>query len=157
MDTFPKDDPDLRLVEPNWYRLESNYRYQWGKDGQEYELTVFSGFECDLASIPKAVHWYIGPQDLGLGPPLFHDLFYACQGEITDYEWGQHRKVVRENGVTVWDPVGEDWERDHVDRLFGRHMRESGVNIFRRRMAYRVVSWFGFKAWWNKRDGDEKP
>jgi hypothetical protein len=60
--------PPPPRVEPlggNRYRLVEDYVYAWKKEGVHAMLIVPAGFECDLASVPRILSWYISPFDLG--------------------------------------------------------------------------------------------
>ena len=39
-------------------------------------ITVPTGFEFDLASVPRPLWWLISPFDLSIAAPLIHDLLY---------------------------------------------------------------------------------
>ena len=135
--------PRLEVLEAGWFRLIEDWNYQWCHADRDWRLVVRAGFECDLASVPKFLHSLIGRKDLGLGPPLLHDMIYACRGDVFGSRFGdlevrnRGRWVVRNDRVT----------RNQADRVFGRQMREVQVPKLRRRAAYLAVRAFGWYAW----------
>ena len=42
-------------------------------------ITVPAGFITDLASIPKALHWWEGKTDASMAPAILHDYLYWYQ------------------------------------------------------------------------------
>lgn len=142
---FP-DRPRLELTAPGQYLLVEDYRYQWAYGENEYRLDVQLGFETDLASIPDWLHSLIGPQGLGLGPPLIHDSLYKSGGRTGI----AHPSIVRKRKQGSWIKVHERWSRHDADRIFGRFMRERGIGVLKRRSAYLAVRSFGWFAWPSK-------
>lgn len=131
--------PRIEPLGGNRYRLFADYVYEWTKDGTPYKLIVPTGFTCDLASIPRLLWILISPFDLGASA-VPHDWFYAHAGRIPEGSWLRF-----EDGVWVEDT--RPWTREHVDRLFGRMMREAKVPPFKRRSAYLAVRLFGYLVW----------
>jgi hypothetical protein len=134
--------PPPPRVEPlgsNRYRLIEDYVYAWKKDGVHAQLVVPAGFECDLASVPRILWWYISPFDLG-SAVVPHDWIYDHGGKLPE---GSHLRL--EEGV--WVDVGLPWSRKDADRLFGRMMREANLRKRKRRRAYKAVRIFGWRAW----------
>ncbi len=159
MRTFPES-PRLEVLQPEWYELVEPYRYEWTHEEIPNRLTVRPDFQCDLASIPKFIRWWIGHQDLGLGPPLVHDGFYACAGQLSGYRWLVHERLIEGD----WEETTGDWIRWDVERLFGRFMRETDrlvetttISPFKRRVACRATFWFGWSAWSTTRLGNQQP
>ena len=150
MNNYPEQ-PRLELVDPHWYKLVEPYRYLWTHEGTRYRITVTADFHTDLASIPRPLWWMVDPQSLGLGPPLIHDVLYACRGHTIAYPW-----VVSERRCAGQWASTEDWSRYNTDRLFGRHMRQRGTARWKRRSAYWMVRAFGLYAWRGTRPGNLK-
>ena len=139
MRTFPEI-PDVRVLREGWFQLEQDQRYQWAHDGRLHRITVRVPFCFDGASIPRIARVWLGRWDLGLNPPLFHDWLYRYRGNLPEYS---HQEWMH----GTWRTVGEPWSRRGADRLMGRMMREKGVPVFRRRMAYRAVRVGGWIPW----------
>jgi hypothetical protein len=134
--------PPPPRVEPlggNRYRLVEDYVYAWKKEGVHAMLVVPAGFECDLASVPRILWWYISPFDLG-SAVVPHDWIYEHRGHLPA---GSHLRL--EEGI--WVDVGLPWSRRDADRLFGRMMREANLRKRKRRRAYKAVRLFGWRAW----------
>lgn len=150
MSSFPET-PDIKVLDPDWYELQTDYHYVWEKDDVYQKLIVRSGFKYNMASIPWYLRSLIGHQDLGLAPPLFHDMFYACSGYTFDYQWGDY--YVED---LKWIQPDRRWKRKDVDRLFGRHMREVGIPSWKRKAGYLAVRSFGWISWDETRAGNKK-
>lgn len=131
--------PQIVPLGGNRYRLALDYIYEWAAEGGEYRLVVPAGFECDLASVPRLLWFYISPFDLGPAA-VPHDWIYAHGGHLP--HGSQLHRV-----LGVWVETHEPWTRHNCDRLFARMMREAGVSKTKRRNAYRAVRWFGRGAW----------
>ena len=115
------------LTEKKLWRLEQDYSY---RDG-DYAITVPSGFEFDLASVPRFIWWLIGPFDLSIAAPLVHDFLYRFRGAPPQGSIDPRRT----------------YTRSQADLLFRTIMKEEGVWWWRRAAAYRAVRWFGGAAW----------
>lgn len=130
--------PHLRLLtdRDDWrtYQLVEPWRYRWVHGGKVRQLLLPAGLVTDLASVPKALHWWIGPADLKQAS-LPHDLIYQRAGWVGDY--------YTIDGV----PCPTRWTRREADLLFARVMRDSGVSVVRRRWAYRGVRLGGWLVW----------
>lgn len=137
-------DPRVLVRGPQLFTLDEDFAYEWSLDsGAIQRLLMYAGFTFDGASIPRAVHPFIGTWDLGLMPPLFHDGLYGCAGEMSKSRWIDHQVWTAEG----WVDADHVWSRKQADRLFGRHMREAHVPSWRRASAYRAVRLFGHGAW----------
>jgi hypothetical protein len=138
--------PRVQVLGPSEFLLMEDYSYRWDVPSDEpitprtAILTAPAGFRFDMASVPRAVHAFIGRLDLGLRAPLFHDLLYHHGGRLPGrlYQWHIDGE---------WVNADAPWSRRDADRLFGRHMREDGVARWRRRAAYRAVRLFGGGSW----------
>ncbi len=148
MRTFPNR-PRLEVLDAGWFRLMEDWAYEWyhKPSDTDYRLIVQEGFECDLASVPKILHSFIGRKDLGLGPPLLHDMIYACTGNVFGFGYGELEKRVDGRWTVLSDYVS----RKTADRMFGRMMREVQVPRWKRRSAYLAVRAFGLPAWFSGR------
>lgn len=97
-----------------WYALA----YDWAWAGPP-EVEIPRGFTYDLASIPRALRWFVAPHEIGLAGPLVHDYLY------------------RHGGVT----------RLEADRALLDLMIEERVSSRLRRLVYRAVRIGGWWAW----------
>ncbi len=89
-------------------------------------FAIPKGFKTDLASIPKFMWWFIAPTDWGiLVPAILHDWLY------TD-------RLYREKKYK---------QREIADKLFREKMKDFGLGIIRRNLAYLAVRLFGWVAW----------
>ena len=156
MTEFP-DPPNLRLVEPNWYELQEDYRYRWDSEGcgARSSLVVRRGFCCDLASVPRLIWPLIGPQSLSLGPPLIHDAVYACQGKIEDYDWLEWT-IKYEKSSSLWYNAIGNMRRVRADKILYNQMINAGVPEYKATPVYYAVRLWGSYAWRKTRDGDKK-
>jgi len=148
MHSFPER-PNLIALGDYRYRLHDDYEYHWKHNGQKRQLLIEQGFETDLASTPKLVWLLIGKQDLGLGPPLFHDALYRSGGHLEGGHIGYSRKLRHVDGsvqAEAWITT-DPWTREQADRLFCRQMREIDVAMWKRRSSYYAVRVFGCLAW----------
>ena len=115
------------ILERRVWRLEQPYTYQDGG----HHITAPDQFEFDLASVPRAIWWLIGPFDLSIAAPLIHDFLYRYRGHPPA------DAIVPRRTYT----------RSEADLLFRAMMKEEGVWWWRRAAAYRAVRWFGASAW----------
>lgn len=98
------------------------------RDG-EREFVIPKGFRSDLASIPRVVRPLMETSDLGILPPLAHDLLY------------------RRGGLGLYTRV-------EADDLFHRLMIAESVSRSRRVAAYWAVRLFGRSAWRGQSSGE---
>ena len=129
--------PLIIPISPRLYKLVASYSYLWLKDGVQHELGIRKGFIYDGASVPRALWSLIGLRPDGLVRPaaLLHDYLYRFAGDLPAGSY-----VRSDDGPLVWS-------REAADRLFARVMREAGVGKWKRRMAYRAVRTFAWRAW----------
>jgi hypothetical protein len=138
------DWPDVRLIGPRRFQLRADYVVEWQAEGYPRQrLIVPEGFECDGASIPAFLEWYLGRDNI-LPAAVPHDWQYAYGGRIpaeshlyqeADGEWVQTHHV---------------WTRKESDRFFARNLRFCDIRDDQRRNAYRAVRLVG---WWHWRYG----
>lgn len=144
MSTYPEL-PKLELKGPEVYRLTENYHYVTRTESKENRITVRRGFVCDLASIPGAARWLIKKYDLGIGPPLIHDMLYACQGTVDSFDYGD--RYYRYNDSSLWYDDHRPISRREADLLFYRHMIDSDIPHIRANLAYYGVRIGAISAW----------
>jgi hypothetical protein len=115
-------------AEEKW-RLDADYTYHH----EGHAITVLTGFETDLASVPRPLWWLIAPFELSIAAPLIHDFLYrfrsdppADQGSI--------------------DPP-RLFARKECDVIFRKIMEEEGVKPWRRAAAYSAVRALGWIPW----------
>ena len=120
--------PVVTYIGPgNRWRLEEPYSYQDGAN----RITVPSGFQFDLASIPRIFWWLIAPFELSIAAPLLHDFLYHHRGDLPP--------------GTV-EP-SRPYTRSEADRLFRAVMEAEGVPGWRRTLGYLAVRAFGWLGW----------
>jgi hypothetical protein len=132
--------PDIRLVGPRRYRLGSAYVVEWEAGGfPRQRLTVPEGFECDGASVPALLEWYLGRERI-LPAAVPHDWQYAHAGRIPS---SSHHYL--EAGQ--WVEANHVWTRRDSDRFFARNLRFCDIRDHQRRSAYRAVRVGGWIPW----------
>lgn len=111
------------------WRLGRDVEHQDGALG----CTLFarSGYEFDLASVPRVAWPIIAPFELSILAPLFHDLLYEFKGRLP-------ADVVRPYRT---------FTRVEADDLFLRLMTLEGVSGWRRSLAYTAVRAAGLTYW----------
>jgi hypothetical protein len=133
--------PRIEILAPRRIRLLEPYTYVWEVEGfPRQRLIVPAGFICDGASVPKALHWYLGWDEM-LPAAIPHDYLYAYSGEIPV---GSHHYL---DEVWEWLPANHRWTRDEADRLFGRLLSYCPIPPRKRGVAYRAVRIGGGAAW----------
>lgn len=98
------------------------------------QVSVPSGFQTDLASIPRIAWPIVAPFELSLAAPIVHD---KC------YETGQI--MVRATAADAWVPTRVT--RAQADRLLYDVAAAEGVWWWRRWLAYHAVRLFGAEFW----------
>lgn len=143
-DAYSASWPDVSLVwpRPRTWRYLRDYSVEWTAKGfPRQRLTVPAAFECDGASEPAIVEFYLG-RELILRESGFHDLLYAWRGDLLP----ELHLYLDTDGV--WRPTHFAWSRHDADRLF---IRLLAMNVWtredQRRTAYRMVRAFGWRAW----------
>jgi hypothetical protein len=99
-----------------------------------YALVIPAGFVCDLSSVPRWLWFLAAPFELSIQGPLVHDWLYEHGGRIT---------CRRPDGLEMLAV----FDRKQADEFFYDLMRQEGVWWWRRAFAYRLVRWFGGRAW----------
>tara|TARA_R110000850_G_scaffold22191_3_gene64755 strand:+ start:800 stop:1198 length:399 start_codon:yes stop_codon:yes gene_type:complete len=111
-------------------RLTKQYPIEWQHGGVQKRFWVPSGFEYDVASIPRVFWLLIAPRELGYKAPLAHDYLLSKQGYVSLETEGRKFRA----RIT----------RKDADKLFAVLMREAGVPRWKRRLAYRAVRLWGW-------------
>lgn len=104
-----------------YWRLVEDYELKTSKS----IIFIRSGFEFDLATIPRFVWPIIAPFELSIVAPLIHDFLYVCKGKV---------------GNSIFT-------REQADRIFLTLMKMEGVSWWRRSIAFRAVRIFGRVYW----------
>jgi hypothetical protein len=146
-DTYSAPWPSVSLVwpKPRTWRYLRDYSVEWAAEGfPRQRLITPAAFECDGASEPAVVDWYLG-RELILRESGFHDLLYAYRGDLPP-----ELHLYDDGGV--WRPTHYTWSRRDADRLFARLLAmNEWIREDQRRTAYRMVRLFGWRAWQRER------
>ena len=102
--------------------LMADYKLVVSANKQEVTFLIPTGFEFDLASIPRGIWPIIGSFELSIVAPLIHDLLYRFKG-----------------GGMIF---GGRMTRAEADRLFYDLMIMEGVAKWKANAAYRAVQIF---------------
>lgn len=108
--------------------LEEAYRYT---DNSNFVITIRSGFEFDLSSIPRIVWPIIAPFELSVVAPLVHDFIYHYRGKLPP------------NAIEPY----RTFSRPETDLLFKKIMDAEHVEAWRSTSGYRAVRTFGWLYW----------
>jgi hypothetical protein len=136
--------PDLRPIGKRKYQLWQNWSYTWVKDDIIRRIKIPAGFISDGASVPRFLWTITGitPDGELRSAALIHDYLYGFGGNLPD---GSYQKLDSSNSCSLkWIDLDDIWTRKNADRIFARIMRECGVSMLKRRMAYRGVRTFGW-------------
>lgn len=126
--------PAIKYIGDNW-RLAEDCVYTTNDD---FTITAKSGFQTDLASIPRIFWALIASFELSITAPVFHDLIYRSAGE-----------VVPPDGEVA--PVGKIFTRQETDDIFLELMTRAEVSYWKRNVAYLAVRHFAEHAWRKRR------
>lgn len=133
--------PDVRLAGPGRLVLLSDYVVEWQAEGHPRQrLIVPAGFQCDGASVPAPLEWYLGREKI-LPAGVAHDWQYHHAGRIPP---ATHLRLTPDGAWTRADHV---WTRDESDRFFARNLRFCDIRDHQRRNAYRAVRLAGWIPW----------
>lgn len=135
----PKYQPDLRPIAKNKYQLWRTWSYKWTKDNIQRRIVIPAGFICDGASVPRFLWTITGitPDGMIRSAALVHDFLYKHGGKLPT---GCYQQLAKYD----WIDLPIIWTRENADRIFCRIMRECGISMVKRRMAYRGVRMFGW-------------
>ena len=68
--------PQLTRIEPQRWRVENGFEYHVGRIGSGFVVQIPSGFETDLASVPKWFQWALPPDGPYAHACIVHDWLY---------------------------------------------------------------------------------
>lgn len=101
-------------------RLEDSFAFI--SDRYRTFICVDKGFETDFASVPKFLHWFIGPTDTNIREAaVVHDFIYS---RLTDR-----------------------FTRKEADNILVEGMEVLGASAFKRKAVYAAVRMFGAGHW----------
>jgi hypothetical protein len=110
------------------YYVAQPYQCKVQIDGGVWlELTVPQGLITDLASVPRAARTIVDRVGPHLEAAIVHDWLYCAWQDIPAR--GARRS-----------------DKEFADAVFLAGMKEAGVPLARRLIAYNAVSWFGWGA-----------
>jgi Protein of unknown function (DUF1353) len=100
----------------------------------QYQSTLLDGiieipkdFLTDLGSIPRAVCWWLSPDDYDISyPSVVHDYIYNQKGDLSAQQLSQKRV-----------------DRETADRVLREAMTAVGASTFRQGSVYNAVRNFG--------------
>jgi len=149
--------PDIRVLGDRRFVVAEKFPHVWCSHGVMHRITVPKGFICDGNSVPWFARVFIpGDWTLGLIAVLIHDLLYFYKGRLP---FAMHQIWVNGNWTDALqqpDTTRLTWKREDADKLFAVIMREDGVPMWRRRMAYRGVRAAVWQNWdespWSEHD-----
>ena len=115
--------------------LNSDYLFEVAKDfekeiifeGVLTTITIPEGFYTDMASVPKALWFWIAPFGKHQEAALIHDYLYANSGLLL----GLERKLTRKES----------------DQLFYEIMKKDGTNKVKAKIMKWSVNLFGWLFW----------
>ena len=111
------------------YKLENDVTYTW----EDKKIVIYKGYEFDGASVPKILHWFIGPMDPRVvASSLIHDSIYTNP----DLE-GVGKYFVGESEVT------RRFTKEEADLLFKVANKANNMDSVRTTLAYGAVKLFG--------------
>ena len=124
----PYPSPEL-TYEDGWWTLEEEYRCPVNGS----LLKIPKGFRFDLASIPR-LFWVVpgfAPFELSTAAPLVHDYLYRFEGHLPAGQVVPPRRFTRRE----------------ADMYFRLIMKNEGVGVIRRTLAWWGVRLGGWIAW----------
>ncbi len=100
----------------------------------QYRSTLLGGiidvpkdFLTDLGSIPRAIWWWLSPDDYDISyPSVVHDYIYKQKGDLSAQQLPQKRV-----------------DRETADRVLREAMAAVGASNFRQGIVYNAVRTFG--------------
>ena len=112
---------------PGEKRVRLKDSFAFISDQYRTYICVDEGFETDFASVPKFLHWFIGPTDTNIREAaVVHDFIYS-------------RMAYR-------------FTRQEADNILVEGMEVLGASWFKRKAVYAAVRVFG-ASHWGKRPG----
>jgi hypothetical protein len=122
--------PAIKYIGNNWV-LNEDCVYT---TNDNFTITAKSGFETDLASIPRMFWPLVASFELSVTAPVFHDLIYRSAGEVTPPD-----------GEV--SPAGKIFTRLEADDIFLELMTRAKISYWIRNVAYLAVRSFAEHAW----------
>ncbi len=117
------------IAKGHHYKLENDVTYSWGNE----KITINKGYEFDGASVPRVLHWFIGPMDPRVvASSLIHDAIYSNP----DLK-GIGSYYVDEK------PSEKVFTKPEADKLFKLVNRANNMDRVRTTLAYWAVKLFG--------------
>lgn len=139
------DWPSVSIVAPRRIELLEDYVIEWQAEGYPRQrIVVPKGFECDGASIPAVLEWYLGRDNI-LPAAVPHDWQYRHKGHVPP----ESHLYLTEDGE--WEEADHVWTRKESDRFFARNLRFCDIRGDQRRNAYRAVRVAGWILWRKKK------
>ncbi|WP_088240944.1 DUF1353 domain-containing protein [Calothrix rhizosoleniae] len=120
-----------------WF-LREKYCYQ--DKNKKSEITLYEGFDFDLATIPRPFWKIIAIHELSIEATSIHDFMYYTQG-------GQKTHAGNQKILGSIEPKEVIYSRKDADYLFLKMMEEAGISKWRRFLAYIGVRIFGIVHW----------
>jgi len=113
----------------NRYKLNENYRFVLGIDGEQHTFQISKGMTYDGASVPRFAMALIGFERDGIhrAGALVHDYFYRRMGRVADINM-----------------ISFVFTRKDIDRLFLQAIEFHGIKSWHGRLAYLAVRGFGW-------------
>jgi len=112
------------------YRLENKVVYEFGHD---QKIIIHRGYIFDGASVPKFLHWFIGPMSPRVvASSLLHDAIYTdpCLLKVASYVVGGRRQP-------------RCFTKKEADNFFMAVNKANNMDSFRTKAAYWAVRLFG--------------
>jgi hypothetical protein len=108
-----------------YFKLITPFRYESTLLGGIIEIPT--DFLTDLGSIPRAVWWWLSPDDYEISyPSVVHDYIYKQKGDVSSQPLPQKRV-----------------DRETADRVLREAMAAVGASAFRQSVVYNAVRDFG--------------
>lgn len=157
-----RNEPRIYPVGKNLFAIVEPLIYEWNAEGFDQKLIIPASiqdpFIFDGASIPvfaTFLTWLIPgvetiyPMGLHIYATAFHDFLFAYQGRIPK---GTHVKF----SCGVWVDARHRWTFTESNRLFGRMLKEDGVEKTERELMKAGVQSLVGKWCWHVRPRDER-
>lgn len=123
-------------------RLREDFPIVYEYQGELYRFWLDHGWVYDVASIPRIFWLFVSWPELGYEATAAHDDAIEKRGLLFIEKWDREQQK--------WTAIGYvQFTRKEVDKFFAMKMREKGINIYKRRLAYRFV------RLWSKLKGDD--
>lgn len=118
----------LRVINSEYlFAVAENFEKEIIFEEKSVKVTVPEGFYTDMASVPKALWFWIAPFGKHQEAALIHDYLYANSGLLL----GLEKKLTRKES----------------DQLFYEIMKKDGTNKVKARIMKWSVNLFGWLFW----------